>query len=186
MELLEEAVSPAEVREILERLGQDEAGGPDVARIKDVVEATGAPAALIGRMLADIRKDDWEEKFGLRQAEVEEQVRAHKAQLDSHERLLNKDRSPKADPFRWTAPDDGERPEVTELLDKLDDREVYEAVQREGRRRTWPALAIAIPLTILLLLAIRGCAEADQREREADPFPGSSYEQPVGEQVPRR
>ena len=70
-ELLAEPLTDEEVRDLLERLGSKEFGGPENATVNAVVEATGASVATVGNLLAQIRKEDFEERFGL--------------QLDHHE-----------------------------------------------------------------------------------------------------
>lgn len=63
-DLLAEPLSDAEVRTLLERLGSREFGGSEEATLGAVVEATGAEPALVGRLLAEIRKGEIEQKFG--------------------------------------------------------------------------------------------------------------------------
>lgn len=65
IDLLAEPVTDAEVRTLLERLGSREFGGPEDATLGSVVEATGSDAATVGRLLAKIRKEDFEERFGI-------------------------------------------------------------------------------------------------------------------------
>jgi hypothetical protein len=66
VELLAEPLTDEEVRDLLERLGSKEFGGPENATVNSVVEATGASVATVGNLLAQIRKEDFEERFGLR------------------------------------------------------------------------------------------------------------------------
>jgi len=76
-ELLDEPVSEPEVRIVLERFGQLEFGGPDVARVRDVAEASGADPELIAGILAEIRKDDFAIRFRSRPESVDQLVREH-------------------------------------------------------------------------------------------------------------
>lgn len=63
--LLAEELTDEEVRGLLERLNAREFGGSENATVGAVVEATGADVTVVGRLLAEIRKEDFEEKFGL-------------------------------------------------------------------------------------------------------------------------
>lgn len=63
-ELLHEELTGEELRELLERLGAEEFGGSENSRLRDVVELTGQEPLSVARVLADIRKEDWEERFG--------------------------------------------------------------------------------------------------------------------------
>lgn len=64
-DLLNEPLSDAEVRNLLERLGSQEFGGPETATLGVVAEATGSDPTAVGRLLAEIRKGEFEKKFGL-------------------------------------------------------------------------------------------------------------------------
>lgn len=64
-DLLNEPLSDAEVRNLLERLGSQEFGGPETATLGAVAEATGSDPTTVGRLLAEIRKGEFEKKFGL-------------------------------------------------------------------------------------------------------------------------
>lgn len=61
--LLAEPLGEAEVRELLERLGQAEFGGDERATVGAVIEATGADPVQIARFLAEIRGKALEERF---------------------------------------------------------------------------------------------------------------------------
>lgn len=91
-QLLAEEITDAELREILERLGQDEFGGSGQSRVADIVELTGIPPEAICRILADIRKDEWEKRFGLRQDRMEARVDHHEKVLKDHAEELRKAR----------------------------------------------------------------------------------------------
>ena len=64
-DLLDEPLSDAEVRTLLERLGSAEFGGLETATLGAIVEATGSDLTTVGRLLAGIRKGEFEERFGL-------------------------------------------------------------------------------------------------------------------------
>jgi len=73
-ELLSQTVSDAELREILERIGHDEFNGNPQPTIRDIAEGTSADPATIGRILGEIRKEDWEDRFGLKLKEHEHRI----------------------------------------------------------------------------------------------------------------
>jgi hypothetical protein len=87
--LLDEELTKDELSEVLRRLGRWELGGSESSTIRDVAEATSADPQAIGRLLADIRKENFEEKYGLKIEEHEERI----------ERLENK-----REPFTFTSP----------------------------------------------------------------------------------
>jgi hypothetical protein len=62
-ELLGERLSDAEVRELLERLGDESLGGPEEPTVGAVIEATGASPLEVGRLLAEIRQESLERRF---------------------------------------------------------------------------------------------------------------------------
>jgi len=72
--LLQQEVSDSEVRQILERLSAEEFAAPLHATVAAVCEATGASAEVIGRILADIRKQNIEERYGETIERHEEQI----------------------------------------------------------------------------------------------------------------
>lgn len=73
-ELLSQTVSDVELREILERIGHEEFTGNPQPTIRDIVEGTSADASTIGRILGDIRKEDWEKRFGLKLKDHEHRI----------------------------------------------------------------------------------------------------------------
>lgn len=77
-DLLAEPLSDAEVRTLLERLGSQEFGSSENATIGAVIEATGSDPVTVGRLLAEIRKEDFEERFGL-------QLKDHGRRIDTLE-----------------------------------------------------------------------------------------------------
>jgi hypothetical protein len=64
-ELLSETLTGAELREVLERLGSVEFALNDNSSIRDLVEGTGASPVAIGRALAEVRKQDFQERFAV-------------------------------------------------------------------------------------------------------------------------
>lgn len=83
-DLLAEPLSDAEVQTLLERLGAHEFGGPETATLGAVVEATGSDAATVGRLLAEVRKEDFEKRFGL-------ELKDHGRRIESLEERANKE-----------------------------------------------------------------------------------------------
>lgn len=86
--LLQQELSESEVRELLERLSAEEFAAPSLATVSAVCEATGASAELIGRILADIRKQNIEERYGETIERHEEKIgeldeRAHKVATET-------------------------------------------------------------------------------------------------------
>jgi len=73
-ELLSQEVTDEELRKLLERLGEIEFAWSPRTTVGDVVEATASDPLTLGRLLANIRKEDWEERFGLRLSDVENRV----------------------------------------------------------------------------------------------------------------
>lgn len=73
-ELLNEEVSPSELREILQRLGQREFGGSPNSTIRDIAEGTSADPVLIGRLLAEIRNEELQDRLGLQVEEHEQRI----------------------------------------------------------------------------------------------------------------
>lgn len=62
-ELLAEQLTGDELHQVLERLGQDEFLSSDAPTVKDVVEGTGANPVAVGRALAEVRKQSFDERF---------------------------------------------------------------------------------------------------------------------------
>lgn len=81
--LLAEELTSEEVRDLLQRLNARDMGGSEHATVSAVVEATGFDVATVWRLLAEIRKEDFEERFGLRLDHHEKRIetleeRAHR------------------------------------------------------------------------------------------------------------
>lgn len=72
-DILDEELSQDELRELLRRIGQTDYGD-ESSKVKDVAEATGRDPVAIGRILADIRKESFEAKYGLKIEEHEERI----------------------------------------------------------------------------------------------------------------
>jgi hypothetical protein len=143
-ELRQQEITDAELRELLERLGQEEMGGSGLSRVGDVVEATGASSQVIGRMLADIRKDDWERRFGLRQEVVEKKVETHGRILSDHERRL-------------TSPGGQTRT----------DEELYDAMLAERQRRHLPAAILALVVGFIMVIVLISAIGSKNAERNS-------------------
>lgn len=82
-DLLKEVVSDGELRIILDRLGHEEFGGDPATTVQDIVEGTGADPVVIGRILADVRKEEFEKRFGLK-------LEQHEQRIDEHEERIEK------------------------------------------------------------------------------------------------
>ncbi len=95
-DLLSEQMSDAEVRTLLERLGSKEFGGSESATVGAVVEATGTDVEIVGRLLAEIRKENFEKRFGL-------QLKDHGRRIDTLEQIVTDSRARvEAKPFEGT------------------------------------------------------------------------------------
>lgn len=123
-ELLQEEITDRELRELLQRLGQEEFEGSGKTRVADLMEATGASLDAVAGHLADIRRGDWEAKFGRRQDVVERRV-------DRHENVLKKHGAEIKD-LRQGSPGRA----------RISDREIHTAVQREEGRQAAVTMAV--------------------------------------------
>ncbi len=130
-DLLSQEITDEELRDLLEQLGEIEFAWSPKTTLKDVVEATSADPVVIGRLLAEIRKEDWEERFGLRLGSVENRV----TQIENQQ--------PK-DPSQHSH----------QIL--LDSEEVEELRQLADERRREKAVGIVAVLIILPILLIIG------------------------------
>ena len=95
-ELLAEELTAEEVRELLVRLHTDDLGGSENATVGLVVEATGAELDTVSSLLAQIRKEAYQELFGDR--------------LDEHEHRITKLESRHAKPPVQAPPIQGPAP----------------------------------------------------------------------------
>lgn len=73
-ELLKQEVTDEELRELLERLGEREFCLAPAATIGDIAEAASVDPSEIGRLLAEIRKENWEDRFGIRLTDHEKRI----------------------------------------------------------------------------------------------------------------
>jgi hypothetical protein len=73
-ELLAEELTAEEVRELLVRLHTDDLGGSENATVGSVVEATGAELDTVSSLLAEIRKEAYQELFGDRLDDHEHRI----------------------------------------------------------------------------------------------------------------
>ena len=73
-ELLSEQLTGDELREVLERLGENEFALNEFSTVRDVAEGTGAAPVAIGRALAEVRKQDFEERFASAFGEHEKRI----------------------------------------------------------------------------------------------------------------
>ncbi len=88
--LLEQEVTNEELHEILRRLGEQEFALSGQSRVGDIVEATGASPRTIGMILGNIRKEDWEERFGLRVGKLEREAKVHQEKIADHEARIRR------------------------------------------------------------------------------------------------
>ena len=72
-EIQEEQISPAEVREILERLAVHEFGD-GISTLGSLAEGVGASPLVVARILGDIRKRNLDELFGARLNGFEQRI----------------------------------------------------------------------------------------------------------------
>jgi hypothetical protein len=80
--LADQPVTDLELKEILRRLGELESCVNALPTIGDISEATSREPAEIGRLLALIRKEAWEDRFGIR-------IEDHEQRLEQIESRLN-------------------------------------------------------------------------------------------------
>jgi hypothetical protein len=164
IDLLAEPLSDAEVRTLLERLGSREFGGPESATVGAVVEATGSDAETVGRLLAEIRKEDFEERFGL-------QLKDHGRRIETlEERSSRLERERQAERPRSYLRNEPEHDEYRErAINRLAEQE---RIAEESK----PVASIVGSLFLLALVIYTGFVCA--REEAKRPFvpPKSLYE----------
>ncbi len=132
--LLDEGLSEVEVRALLERLTHAEYEGGEYPKVRDVIEATGADPRTIAEMLVEIRKEEFEKRFGLRQDALEERVEEHEERIE-----------------------DLEAGSSTRNMDWRDPRvrsQVYDAMQAERANRNAIAIPFAIVLAMLMVMGV--------------------------------
>ena len=151
--LLAEELSSDEVRELLERLNARDFGGSENATVGAIVDATGSDAVIVGRLLAEIRKEDFEERFGLRLTHSEKRIETleeRAKRLESVSRQTIKyERAPAVDPYREAA------------LNRLAEQER----QREEAR----PVAIVFAVLILLIAFVAAAGKCDAGNATASP-----------------
>ncbi len=133
--LLDEELTADETRDLLERLGEQEFGGSENPTVGSIVEATGSDAVTVGRLLAEIRNEDFGEQFGL-------QLKNHGQRIETLE-----ERTKMAD----SHPDSiiGEAFTQSYLEQKEKERLVNDKLQRKAL-----AMAGYVFLVLLVLIAI--------------------------------
>lgn len=157
-DLLAESLSDSEVRTLLERLGSVEFGGSEDATLGAVVEATGSDVATVGRLLAEIRRGEFEKKFGVhlqdhgqRIESLEEQAR----QVGTSTYIFQ----PPLDPYKNL------------VLERLAEAEIRKE-NRSFYGYIWAGLIAVIAITAMVVGGAKlDSAKADQ----AFPGSGSSY-----------
>ncbi|MBX3119823.1 MAG: hypothetical protein KF784_12210 [Fimbriimonadaceae bacterium] len=147
--LLAEEMSQEELRILLKRLGEQEFGEPNPT-IGAVVEATGADALTVSKMLRAIRNENLDEKIekalGPRDQKIENlQARTH--------RVEQKVESMSKQPPQTTA-----STKKLSLSDRRRREYIDEMIDKEERERisTFIILAFVVPL-VLLLWAAASC-----------------------------
>lgn len=157
VDLLAEPLSDAEVQMLLERLGSREFGGPEDATLGSVVEATGSDAATVGRLLAEIRKEDFEERFGI-------QLKDHGRRIETLEKKssgLERERTVER-PKSYLR----NEPEHDEYRERAINRLAEEERQRE---QAGPVIAVvSIVSAIILIWAFGGRSVQNTRPSERD------------------
>lgn len=151
-ELLKEAVTDDEVREILERLSVHDGGGSDYATVAAISETTGVPPEAIGRMLAEIRQTNLEERFGSELLAHEKRLESHHSQLRELEHKVER---------VTTAPKAGINPEVQEELVSLSKERIL--------ARQWGPLGLFLVLAMILVALMA----SSNHLTKAPPFTGT-------------
>jgi hypothetical protein len=148
--LVAEELTSEEVRDLLERLNAQDMGGSENATVGSVVEATGSDPLTVGRLLAEIRKEDFEERFGLKLDE-------HGARIDSLEGRLKSVHKP----VRSSQP-----------LDHYQQVALDRLAEQERQRETMKPVAIVI-IAIAIMLALLLFLAAGQQPPVTPPPPFS-------------
>ena len=135
VELQSEPLSDQEVHELLDRLGAKEFGGSEQATIGAVAEATGSDAVTIGRLLAEIRKEDFEKRFGL-------QLGEHEARLETLE-----ERTDRIQRAERTA----EQTVRAKPMDPYAEAAIERLAEREQRRQEMRPYAIVLAIIMFIV-----------------------------------
>jgi hypothetical protein len=144
-ELRAESLTDQEVHELLERIGARDFGGAENSTIGAVAEATGKDPEAIGRLLADIRKEDFEKRFGLQLGEHESRIETLEERTARLQRL-------EAGPDAQSTHHQSIDLYAQVALDRLADRER----QREALRPVAIVLAIVMLLVFVIMVGKRG------------------------------
>jgi hypothetical protein len=141
-ELLAEPLTEEEVRDLLERLGSKEFGGPENATVNSVVEATGASVDTVGNLLAQIRKEDFEERFGLR--------------LDHHENRIEtlEERALRLEVL--SRPPPVQVPTSGHALDPYQQRALDRLANQERQSEAMRPIALVIGAIVLAMMCFSG------------------------------
>jgi hypothetical protein len=148
--LLVEELTSDEVQELLERLNVRDFGGSENPTVGAIVEATGSDPVTVGRLLAEIRKEDFEERFGLH---LKHQDRRIESLEERAKRLESSSRSYRRGAFQ--------RPREDPYEKKALDRLVQEERKREEDRPIAIVLSIIIGLIFIILAAGQCSPEAN-------------------------
>jgi hypothetical protein len=163
-ELLQEHVTDAELRELLERLGKAEMGGPEEATVGAIVEATGASPVEVGRILSQVRQEQYEQRF----AET----------FDDHEERIEKLESVPVTRTRTYREEFD--PEHREILKEYAERTALE-------KRTRPYMLLIMIALALIVLAVVNSPRGEQDSNVVPPgAAGFGQEDPTtGKRVER-
>ena len=80
-DLARKELSQEELRDMLHRLAREELGGSDLPTVGSVAEATGATQETIGRILADLRGEQWDAW----RSQFESTTQEHKQRIEALE-----------------------------------------------------------------------------------------------------
>lgn len=149
-ELLIQEITDDELKELLRRLGEIEFAWNPRTSIKDVVEATSADPLLIGRLLADIRKEDWEERFGLRVDDHEDRLERTEEEQRRTRRLLNFTSMARTKSIQHRA----EMPTPAVSSQTEDPEEYFESTVSKQMRYFGYAVVACFALGFLIFLAV--------------------------------
>lgn len=164
-DLLNEQMSDAEVRTLLERLGSKEFGGSESATVGAVVEATGADLATVGRLLAEIRKEDFENRFGL-------QLKDHGRRIETLEHGAREERF--KPPVIYREP----------LLDPYQQRALDHLASEERQREVMRPITFVIGAASLLFLVLAAGGVCDSKKQRQDSFRIETSRESSGFSIP--
>lgn len=152
-QILQEELSATELRELLHRLGEEEFGGSEHSRIRDIVETTGRDVSDIARILADIRREDWEEKFGAVLDDHAERIERLEDESDAPVPVAERPLSDRAKRFNWRF--------SGKTYDDPYLQEARDRIQQEHEQRP---LAIAIGGVVLVLVMVYNGVQCMQQQ----------------------